>query len=50
MAQSKRRYVFHFDINNTILMADTSKGLSRTSNICRIACKSAWGKLSRKEV
>ena len=34
MAQAnKRRYVFHFDINNTILMKDTAKGLSTTDNV-----------------
>ena len=34
MAQAnKRRYVFHFDINNTILMKDTAKGLSCMDNV-----------------
>ena len=52
MAQqgNKRRYVFHFDLNNTILMADRSKGLAMTENVCRIVCKSAWGKMTRREV
>lgn len=34
MAQAnKRRYVFHFDINNTILMKDAAKGLSTSDNV-----------------
>ena len=34
MAQAnKRRYVFHFDLNNTILMKDDSKGISLTDNV-----------------
>ena len=39
MAQAnKRRYVFHFDINNTVLMKDDAKGLSVVDNVCRIVC------------
>ena len=34
MAQAnKRRYVFHFDLNNTILMQDKSKGLNVNDNV-----------------
>ena len=35
MAQqaNKRRYVFHFDINNTILMKDDAKGISMQDNV-----------------
>ncbi len=34
MAQtSKRRYVFHFDLNNTILMQDKAKGLGLVDNV-----------------
>lgn len=48
MAQSvtaKRRLVLHFDLNNTILMQDMSKGLNTIENVARIVCKSAWGRL-----
>ena len=30
---SKRRYVFHFDLNNTILMKDEAKGISIVDNV-----------------
>ena len=30
---NKRRWVLHFDINNTILMKDGSKGLNTTDNV-----------------
>jgi len=53
MAQSvtaKRRLVLHFDINNTILMNDRSKGLNTVDNIARIVCKSAWGRLTCSKV
>ena len=34
MAQAnKRRYVFHFDLNNTILMKDDAKGLGVVDNV-----------------
>ena len=34
MAQAnKRRYVFHFDLNNTILMKDDAQGISVTENV-----------------
>ena len=34
MAQaSKRRFVFHFDLNNTILMKDDAKGLNTQDNV-----------------
>ena len=34
MAQaSKRRFVFHFDLNNTILMKDEAKGLNTQDNV-----------------
>ena len=37
MAQaSKRRYVFHFDLNNTILMKDDAKGLNSTDNVSQL--------------
>ena len=37
MAQaSKRRYVFHFDLNNTILMKDEAKGLNTTDNVSQL--------------
>ena len=37
MAQaSKRRYVFHFDLNNTILMKDEAKGLNSTDNVSQL--------------
>ena len=37
MAQaSKRRYVFHFDLNNTILMKDEAKGLNSTDNVSQV--------------
>ena len=53
MAQNvtaKRRLVLHFDLNNTILMSDPSKGLNTVDNVARIVTKSAWGRLSsRKE-
>ena len=46
-----RRLVLHFDLNNTILMKDSSKGTDPTSNtvqknIQRIIAKSAWGRLT----
>lgn len=42
-----RRLVLHFDVNNTILMKDTAKGLTSIQfNVARIIAKSAWGKLS----
>ena len=42
-----RRIVLHFDINNTILMKDTAKGLSSVQfNVARIITKSAWGKVN----
>ena len=47
---NKRRYVFHFDLENTILMKDTANGVSLQDNVCRIVCESAWGKMSQKEV
>ncbi len=43
---AKRRLVLHFDLNNTILMQDRSKGLNTVDNIARIICKSAWGRMS----
>ena len=30
---NKRRYVFHFDLENTILMKDTTTGLSVHDNV-----------------
>ena len=30
---NKRRWVLHFDINNTILMSDPSKGLNTVDNV-----------------
>ena len=30
---NKRRWVLHFDINNTILMSDPSKGLNTIDNV-----------------
>jgi hypothetical protein len=45
---NKRRWVLHFDVNNTILMKDGSKGLNTTDNVTRIVCKSAWGKVTQK--
>ena len=53
MAQSltaKRRLVLHFDLNNTILMQDMSKGLNTIENVARIVCKSAWGRLISNKV
>lgn len=42
-----RRLVLHFDINNTILMKDSVKGLSSIQlNVARIIAKSSWGKVS----
>jgi hypothetical protein len=41
---AKRRLVLHFDLNNTILMNDASKGLNTVDNIARIIAKSAWGR------
>ena len=43
--------MLHFDLNNTILMKDSSKGSDPTSNtvqknIQRIIAKSAWGRLT----
>jgi len=43
---NKRRWVLHFDVNNTILMKDIAKGLNTIDNVSRIVCKSAWGKLT----
>ena len=37
MAQAnKRRYVFHFDLNNTILMKDDAKGLGVVDNVSQL--------------
>mmetsp|Transcript_42670 Transcript_42670/g.65453 ORF Transcript_42670/g.65453 Transcript_42670/m.65453 type:complete len:129 (+) Transcript_42670:35-421(+) len=45
--QRGRRLVLHFDINNTILMKDTSKSIkSIQMNVARVICKSAWGKVT----
>jgi len=41
---AKRRLVLHFDLNNTVLMNDMSKGLNTVDNIARIIAKSAWGR------
>ena len=30
---NKRRYVFHFDINNTCVIRDAQRGLSVTENV-----------------
>ena len=52
MAQNvtaKRRLVLHFDLNNTILMNDVTKGLNTVDNIARIIAKSAWGRDSITE-
>ena len=52
MAQSvtaKRRLVLHFDINNSILMNDKSKGLNTVDNVARIVAKSAWGRCTTLE-
>ena len=48
--------MLHFDINNTILMADKAKNISCLENVSRtsandgqvhrIVCKSAWGRMS----
>ena len=32
-ATNKRRWVLHFDVNNTILMKDTAKGLGTIENV-----------------
>jgi len=41
---AKPRLVLHFDLNNTILMNDVSKGLNTVDNVARIVAKSAWGR------
>ena len=33
---NKRRYVFHFDLENTLLMKDTSNGINLTDNVSDI--------------
>ena len=35
---NKRRWVLHFDVNNTILMKDGSKGLNTTDNVSNTSC------------
>jgi hypothetical protein len=52
MAQAvtaKRRLVLHFDINNTILMRDSTKGLDTSSNVSRIVAKSVWGRHTQSD-
>jgi len=45
--QRGRRLVLHFDINNTILMKDTSKNLKSVQiNVARIIAKSSWGRVT----
>ena len=51
--------MLHFDLNNTILMNDRSKGLNTVQNVSppyhsrvhqvhRIVCKSAWGRMTKQ--
>jgi len=42
-AVRNRRLVLHFDLNNTILMMDSAKGLGVVKNVQRVVTKSAWG-------
>ena len=42
---SRRRLVLHFDINNTILMSDRSKGLGTVENVSGIIIKSRCNEL-----
>jgi hypothetical protein len=44
-----RRLQLHFDLNNTIVMMDGSKGLDIVSNLQRIVAKSAWGVMTPTE-
>ena len=44
-----RRLMLHFDLNNTILMSDASKGIGMAINLQRIVTKSAWGVLTPTE-
>ena len=39
----------HFDINNTILMRDSTKGLNTASNVSRIVAKSVWGRHTQSD-
>jgi hypothetical protein len=41
--------MLHFDLNNTILMSDASKGIGMATNLQRIVSKSAWGVLTPTE-
>ena len=36
---NKRRYVFHFDLENTILMKDTANGINLNDNVSNINIK-----------
>jgi hypothetical protein len=44
-----RRLVLHFDINQTILMKDTAKGLPMELVLNKILASEAWGTTVEKE-